>query len=72
MGALCGNYPTITGWTATLEDVRVDGTLWETALSVGFSPEGQPRETDEDLREYLENRGQYGVDRTEEIAALDA
>lgn len=71
-GALAGNYPTITGWTAFLKAVRVGGTLWNEALRVGFVPEGQPQETAEDLREYLENRGPYGVDRTEEIAALDA
>ncbi|NCC96733.1 MAG: hypothetical protein EOM02_07810 [Synergistales bacterium] len=70
-GTLCGNYPTIKGWVAVLKDVRVGGTLWDEALSVGFAPEGEPRETEEDLREYLENRGQYGIDRTEEIAALD-
>jgi hypothetical protein len=71
-GTLCGNYPTITGWTAVLKDVRVGGTLWDSALSAGFVPEGRPQETGEDLREYLEARGQYGVDRSEEIAALDA
>lgn len=71
-GTLAGNYPTITGWVATLKDVRVGGTLWAEALLVGFAPEGKPTDTDEDLREYLENRGQYGVDRTEELAALDA
>lgn len=69
-GALAGNYPTITGWVATLKDVRVGGTLWAEALLVGFVPEGEPRNTDEDLREYLENRGPYGIDRTEELAAL--
>lgn len=71
-GTLCGNYPTIEGWTAVLKDVRVGGTLWDEALLVGFVPEGEPRNTDEDLREYLENRGPYGIDRTEEIATLDA
>lgn len=70
-GTLCGNYPTIKGWTAVLKDIRVGGTLWGSALSAGFTPEGKPQETAEDLREYLENRGPYGVDRAEEIAALD-
>ena len=52
-GTLCGNYPTITEWVATLKDVRVGGTLWNNAIEVGFEPYGKSTDTGEEMIEYL-------------------